>query len=283
MKKIVSNLGLFAGCLLVALFTASGGGLRPADVPAEPVWVVHVDCDNLRTTDIGQYLLTQLQKPEVQAKLEAFTTIFNFDPRKDLHGFTLYSSGKSPEDGVLLLYADVDPARLEVFAKAAKDYKSAVHNQHVIHNFVDEKKHARDGVKPRTYASIVSTKLVVLGQHEARVAEALDVLDKAAPNLSSSSAFPNFGSPGSSFTIEAAARKLELSDSDPNAAVFRLSKMVRLQLGETQHQLTGRLSLMANDEDVAAHMLSVGQGLVSLVKLQQGKRELTRLADALSI
>jgi len=269
--------------MIAAAYACSAGPLRVADVAAEPAWVVHVDCDNLRTTDIGQYLLVQMQKPEIQAKLEAFTAIFNFDPRKDLHGFTLYSSGKAPADGVLLLYADVDPARLEVFAKAAKDYKSTVHNQHVIHNFIDEKKRAKDGVKPRTYASIVGTKLVVLGQREARVAEALDVLDQAAPNLASSSAFPSFGSTDAVFAIQAAARKLELSDSDPNAALFRLARQARLQIGESQHQLTGRLSLMANDEEVAGQMLSVGQGLVALAKLQQAKPEAAKLAEALSI
>ncbi len=283
MKTIALKWTFFAGWLVSAGFACSAGPLRLADVPAEPAWVVHVDCDYLRATDIGQYLLTQFQKPEIQAKLEAFTTIFNFDPRKDLHGFTLYSVGKSPEDGLLLLYADVDPARLEVFARAAKDYKSASHNQHVIHSFIDDKRPAKDGVKPRTYASIVGTKLVVLSQREARVAGALDVLDKTAPNLSGSSGFPNLGAAGGSFAVEAAARKLDLSDSDPNAAVFRLAKLVRLQLGEAQHRLTGRLSLVANDEEVAGHILSVGQGLVSLAKLQQDKPEAARLAEALSI
>src|SRR5215472_8698729 len=104
------------GWVMVAGTACWAGPVRMADVPAEPSWVVHLDCDNLRTTDVSQYLLGELKKPEAQAKLQAFTAIFNFDPLKDLHGLTLYSKGKAPVDAVLLAYVDVDPARLSVLA-----------------------------------------------------------------------------------------------------------------------------------------------------------------------
>ena len=102
------------------------------------MWVLHVDCDGMRPTAIGQFLLAEMDKPEAQAKFAAFQTIFNFDPRKQLHGLTLYSTGKAPEDGVLLVYADFDPERLVTMAKAAKDYQSTTYKQHVIHNWIDD-------------------------------------------------------------------------------------------------------------------------------------------------
>src|ERR1039458_5780763 len=126
-------------------------GLQRADVAGEPAWVLHLDCDSLRPTALGQYLLAEMEKPEAQAKFDAFQTIFNFDLRKQLHGLTLYSTGKVPEDGVLLVYADFDPSRLVTMAKAAQGYQSTTFKQHVIHNWVDEKKKAKLGVKPRVY------------------------------------------------------------------------------------------------------------------------------------
>ena len=204
--------------LVAAAATALSAPLQRADVPAEPAWVLHLDCDGLRPTAIGRFLLAEMEKPEAQAKLAAFQTIFNFDLRKQLHGLTLYSTGKAPEDGVLLVYADFEPERLVTLAKAAKDYQSTTYKQHTIHNWIDDKKKAKDGVKPRVYAAIQGGRIVVFAQQQARVAQALDVLDQAAPNLAGNTVFAQLGAGGSTGFIQAAARKLDLPDSTPNAA-----------------------------------------------------------------
>jgi hypothetical protein len=155
--------------LIAATVTAPSTPLQRSDVAAEPVWVLHVDCDALRPTTIGQFLLAEMEKPDAQAKFSAFQSIFNFDPRRQLHGLTLYSTGKTPEDGVLLVYADFDPDRLVTLAKAAKDYHGSAYKQHTIHNWIDEKKKEKEGVKPRVYASIQGGHIVVFAQQEARV------------------------------------------------------------------------------------------------------------------
>ncbi len=263
--------------------TTFAGPLNRADVPAQAIWVVHVDCDILRPTAIGQYLLSELDKPDVQAKFAAFQSIFSFDPRKQLHGLTLYSAGSAAEDGVLLMYADFDPERLVTLAKAANGYQSVTNNQHVIHNWIDDKKKSKNGVKPRTYAAFQDSRVVVFGQRQSALASALDVLARSAPSLSTSKSFPEMGTPADTSFLQAAANKLNLSGSDPNAALFRLSKMFRLQIGETQGKLTATLSVEANDEEVAGQMASVGQGLLSLIKLQKDKPEATKLAEALSL
>ena len=269
--------------LLAAAATALSAPLQRADVPAEPAWVLHLDCDGLRPTAIGLFLLAEMEKPEAQAKLAAFQTIFNFDLRKQLHGLTLYSTGKAPEDGVLLVYADFEPARLITLAKAAKDYQSTTYKQHTIHNWIDDKKKARNGVKPRVYAAIQGGRIVIFAQQEARVAQALDVLDQAVPNLAGNTVFAQLGAGGSTGFIQAAARKLDLPDSTPNAAMFRLAKGARLQVGEAQGQLKATLNLEAGDEEVARQMASVGQGLVALMKLQKDNPGSVKLAEALSL
>ena len=97
---------------------------------ADPTWVLHLDCDALRPTAIGQFLLAEMEKPEAQAKFAAFQSIFNFDPRKQLHGLTLYSTGKAPEDGVLLVYGDFDADRLVTLAKAGEGLSETTYKQH---------------------------------------------------------------------------------------------------------------------------------------------------------
>jgi hypothetical protein len=274
----------FCACALAAVtLTAWSAPLQRADVPADPVWVLHVDCDSLRPTAIGQFLLTEMEKPEAKAKLAAFETIFSFDPRKQLHGLTLYSTGKAPEDGVLLVFADFEPERLVTLAKGASDYHSTTYKQHVIHNWIDDKKKAKDGVKPRVYAAIQGGRMVIFAQQEAGVARALDVLDRAVPNLAGSTLFPHLGAGGSTSFIQAAARKMDIPDSAPNAAMLKLARTARLEVGEAQGQLKATLNLQADDADVAKQMASVGQGLLALMKLQRDNPGSVKLAEALSL
>jgi hypothetical protein len=257
--------------------------LQRADVPAEPIWVLHLDCDGLRPTVIGQYLLAEMEKPEAKARLAAFQTIFNFDLRKQLHGLTAYSAGQSPRDAVLLVYADFEGGRLVTLAKAAKDYQSTTYKQHVIHNWIDENKKGKGGPKARVYAAIHGGRVVIFGQQEPRVAQALDVLDRATASLAGGTLFTQLGAGGNGAFLQAAARKLDLPESDPNAAMLRLAKSARLEVGEAQGQLKATLNLEANDEEVARQIASVGQGFVALMKLQKDNPGSARLAQALAL
>jgi hypothetical protein len=269
--------------LIAATLAAQSGPLRRADVAAEPTFVLHLDCDGLRPTAIGQYLLAEMEKPEAQGRIAAFQAIFDFDPRKQLHGVTLYSTGKAPEDGVLLAYGDFETERLITLAKGAKDYQSTTYRQQTIHNWINEQKIGRNGGSPRVYAAFPGGQLVIFAQQESRVAQALDVLDHKAPSLADGTLFPQLGAKGSKSFLQAAARKLDIPDFAPNAALLKMAKAAGLEIGEAQGQLKATLSLEAGDEEVSKQMASVGQGLVALLKLQQDNPGAIKLADALML
>jgi len=282
MKQNMWKLTLCAACVCAGGLIARGAPLQRSDVIADPAWLLHLDCDGLRTTAIGQYVLSEMDKPEATAKLAAFQAIFDFDLRSQLHGLTLYGGSGVPEDAVLLVYADFDAGRLTTLAKAAGKYQSSAHGQHVIHSWIDENKQGKNGAKPRVYAAIQG-KRVIFGQREDRVGQALDVLDGVAASMGNGSAFPDLGAPGNGHFIEAAARKMDLPDSDPHAAILKLSQSVELVVSEGQQQVQGALTLMADSTPVAAQVYSIAQGLVALMKLQNDKPESVAIANALTI
>src|SRR5208283_4114273 len=72
-------------------------------------------------------------------------------------------------------------------------------------------------------------------------------------------------------------------DFAPDAALLRMAKMALLEIGEAQGQLKLTLNLEAGDEEVSKQMLSVGQGLVALMKLQQDNPGSIKLAEGLSL
>jgi hypothetical protein len=273
---------LTLGALALAGLTALAGPLRRADVAADPTWALHLDVDALRPTAIGQSIQAEMNKPEAQEKLAAFQAIVSFDLRTQLHGLTLYGTTASPEDGVLVVYADIDPERLVTLAKAAHDSQNSAYKSHVIYNWIDDNKKAHHTKNARVYAAIAGSR-IVFGQKEKAVAQALDVIDGAASSLAAGHSMPQLGAVGDTSIIQAAARKMDLPDTDPHAALLRLSKMVRLQVGEAQSQLNATLTLEANDEEVAGHMSSIAQGLIALGKLQNGKPEAIKLANAMAL
>src|SRR5262249_41568986 len=112
---------------------------------------------------------------------------------------------------------------------------------------------------------------VLFGQREESVAAALDVLDGTSSNLTSGNAFPQLGLAGNGYFIEGAARKMPLPEGDPNAAMFKLSKSAQLVLGEKDQQFKGALTLAADSNEIAGHILSIAQGIVALGKLQTNK------------
>jgi hypothetical protein len=189
--------------------------------------------------------------------------------------------GAEREDGVLIVYADFDPGRLVTLAKAAKDYQSALHRTHTIHNWIDDKKPAKSGVAQRTYAAILGNR-VIFAQRQERVAQGLDAVDHISANLASSPIFADLGT-GSGMFMQAAARKFDLSNSAPNAAIFRLSKQMGLVVSETQRQISATLTIEANDEEVAGNLHAISSGLISLIKLQKEKPESVRFAEALQL
>ena len=278
---------MYSVAVLVLCYLAAGvfgilaAPLKRADVAAEPIWVLHISCDALRPTAIGKYLLSEMQKPDVEPKFAAFQTFFSFDPRKQLHGLTFYSTGNAPDDGVMLVYADFDPNRLVMLAKSARNSQITNYGAHVLYSWLDERTAVGHG-KIRFYAAIEGDR-IVFGQQPSRVEAALDVFDRTKPSLSVSKTFPKLGAKDDSNLIEAAAHRVELPDSSPTAALFRLSKAMDFAVAETNHQVTATLNFQATSEDMAHQAVYFVKGAIAFAKINKQHPEFSKLAEGLTI
>lgn len=279
---LCASIGAIAGTLLA-------GPIKRADVPGEPGWVLHLDVDGMRPTTVGKFLLAELNKPEADNKISSFEAMFGFDPRKALHGITIFNAGAGQENAVMLVYADFDAERLTKLARGARDYASVKHGKHVVHNWIDDKKEkalkqqGKEGAAPRTYAAITGNRVLFSERREA-LTKALDVIDGASTSLSQSKNYTDLGT-GNAF-LQASALKLDLPQSDPSAAIFRMAKAIRLGVSETNGKMMLQGTLDANNEEVAGNMTSIAQGMISLLKLKTDKPEeaiRARVAEALKV
>ena len=66
------------------------GEFEPAQVPANSQWYLHFDVDGFKKGPFGKFALEQASKEA--EKIDALALLMQFDPRKDLHGITLFGS-----------------------------------------------------------------------------------------------------------------------------------------------------------------------------------------------
>ncbi len=280
--KAIWKCGLAAGCLISALAPSFAEPLQRNAVVSEAAWVLHVDVDALRSTAVGKQILTQLETLEEQAKFLVYKMILSFDPRRALHGVTLYGTSAAPEEGVALVYADFDPPHLTRLAEMAEDHRSTTNRQRVVHNWIDAKRREKEGGEPRTYAAIHG-KVVIFGQKEQRVVETLNVLDGLKPSLKPGALLTKPASAGESLIIEGAAKKLDLKGSEPHAAILKQAKSISLTVAEKGGHVVGTMGLDAADEEAGKNMAALARGLVALLALQKDKPETVKFAQGLSV
>jgi hypothetical protein len=277
MKRTILTLttvaAVFAGAPMV--FAAP---FNPKDAAADPALLLHVDCDALKASSVGQSILSE---PEIQDKLAAVGAIFDFDLRKQLHGLTVYTTEEHPKDGALIVYADFDPDRLITLAKAADGFQSTTNGSHVIYSWLDDKKKAKGGEHPRVCGAILGHR-VVFGQDETHLADALDVIEGKAPNFSGKHGLPE-QAPGESILLEGVMLKFDFDGADQNAAIFKMSKSVRLKLSEMANTMTANVRFEASDADTATQIGSIAQGLLAVLKLQKSDANAMKLANAIVI
>lgn len=281
--KMWQKCGGVVAVTLAGLGTSQAEPIQPKAVMDDPAWVLHVDVDALRPTAIGKYILAELDKPGQRDKLAMFENIFSFDPRKALHGVTLYGPTTTPEDAVALVYADFDPEHLTQMAEVAQDHQSTAHGKQTIHSWIDAKKAGKGGQPARIYAAIHGGRVVLFGQKEERLEEALDVLDGLKPSLRVGALLPRAGAGESAAVVQGAARKFDVKIPPPVAAFLKQVKQFSLRLTEEQGNLVGSLALEAVDEGTGKQMANLARGLVALLSLQKEKPEAAKLAEGLSV
>jgi hypothetical protein len=264
------------------VLTAGAAPLKRADVTVDPGLVVHVDFDGLRATSVGKAILAQLNQPAIDTKLSAIQAIFSFDPRTQLHGATIYATTQTPPEGVLIVYADFDSNRVVNLGKLAPGFETITNGSHIVHTWINGKEKGTNGESSHIYAAIQDNR-IILGKGEDPVAAALEVLDGTVPSLAGEKSLPELGAAGKGNIIQAVVRKFDFGSKDPNAAILKMSKIVRFQVGETAEHIVATLSFEAKDADVATQISAIAQGLVALLKLQQGNPDILKIASAVSL
>ena len=281
MKGVV-GLGMVAAVVAV---NAWAGPLKLADVSTDAKWVAHLDLLQLRETRLGQYLMEALSTGGAGSKLAVVQAVFNFDPRTDLDGLTMYGKGTAERNGVLLMRGRLDGERLVTLVKANDTYESSTYGSYTVHSWIDDKEarkaEARGREPKRSCGAIFTDGTIVLSDSAENVGRALDVLTGKLPAMRGNEMVAGLTGWRDAYFLIAAAETGEMADLAPNAALLKGARRLGLIVGETGDQLEGKVSLEAPDAEMAGNMKRIADGMIALALVNaENNPAVARLAQA---
>jgi hypothetical protein len=255
-----------AGC--VAMTAARGEPLNKKEVNADAKWLLHLDLDQFRATQVGKYLSGKvldeaLKKPQTELKNN-----FNFDlDWTKIKSITVYGSEyQSPKDpgGILLVNAQTDMVDAVL---------SLIESQMKLGNFLKCEMVATNPCvmyqfNQDAYLVRPQTNLIIMGKRSNEVAQARQVVLGQSSNILRSKAFAGYPEVPCPFVFLALAEAFNQDTTmPPQAEILKKADGGRLVLGESPDKLIVNLDLRVKDKEVSQQIKQVAQGLIALATL----------------
>lgn len=269
MKKIVM---LFA----VGAVAGSGAFASPLDkqvVAEDAKWVLHLDMEAFRGSQVGKFITEKVLIPKFNKGLAEKNLTLTLTPN-NISAITAYGSKVQKEDreGVLLIKttADIKKDLDEVTRKAreeGKDITVAQKEPYLLYNVNDD-----------FYVAPNINGWVVVGKRRANVDEGHEVLTGKKETLANQNAFTDYPQMANSFFFLGMAHGFDDTPVPPQAQVLKETSGGRLAVGESADKLFVNLVLRGKSAESATKVQQVLQGLVALLTLSGDKPELTELA-----
>lgn len=256
---------MFFSCLAaLAAVRVWAGPLQPAQIPRGARWAVHLDFERLKQGELGRFCLAQLGAEQAGNPLAALTSVYAFDPRRDLNSATLAGKSNRPDEGVAIFRGAFDAERLVTLLRASPTYQCQTNHGVAIHSWVDEKKAVRQ------YGAIRDGAVVVLGEGLGMVTETLDTLAGRTPGLDPTDPWAaGLSAPDAFF-----AASLQEGGFAPPVGSSRLlaqTERTQIALAETGDAVSGTIQLHSRDAATASNVFAVAQGLLGLAWMNREK------------
>ncbi len=285
---------------IVAIVAAAGlagaaAGAAPLDVRqvgSDARWVAHLDVENLWAGPFGGLLKNELATSPAKAKIDAVALIFGLDPYKDIRGLTVYGQALGERQGVMLVNAKLDQERILTFLRAAPGYASKTYNGTTIHHWVDEHAAAKSAADGDRWGAFYGADLIVIGNTEALVTNALDVLNGRRSALKAGDRIGGYPVDGGGAILVAVVAMPEVSaadaqaqaGTDQRAMIMQNVQGLSLRLVETGGALDLTALLHAKTPETAAFVEQALKGIQAIGVLSANKKPaVAQLAQAIAI
>ena len=282
MKKLIYCLAILAA----ASATATARPLQKSNVAADAKWLVHLDLDNFKNTQIGQFVIREFVEKKWGEAKAGLKQAFDLDVEwTQLEAITAYGNDYlAGPDAKGILVAQVDHHAFEALkTKAERLIEMAPDGSGFISRLKDSP--TLYAVKGDLFLVFPKDGFLVVGKSRAQVEKADQVIGGKAPNLTESKAFADFPMLPNTFFFLALAEGFHGKTAlPPQAQVLQQADGGRLVLGEQADNLFINLALRAKTPEVCQQIQQILQGMMALVSLSQQKQpELVELVQNIKV
>jgi len=244
---------------------------RTAADPGASRWMLRLDMETFRKTQLGQFVLTEAK--EFALPITAAALKLQFDPRKDLAAITAMGSVNQEEDqehGVMLIHGKFKPDHLLKLAKDnTKDFKEETSGKHKLLSWKETDEES--GEEETQYGCIAGEKLIVMGSGDELVKFALKHYDVENPNQKAAKIANTILTRGLKFEEKpyflAGAVRIKELKVPPEAKILEKVTALGFTFAEEKGNLKGLIKLNADDEDSSTQIQQMIQGLLALAQL----------------
>jgi len=252
---------------LPLLFTCgpTGDPLRKERLPADVDFVMHLDLEGFKATELWQLAR---QGGDFQAEFEELAEVeqrFGLNPLTDVRAVTLYKVEQEEDPTVVLLStsAKVDAALEKL--RQESGYQRLSEGKIELHTWQEEQ---QDGESVFAYLhGSGEERVVVLASKRSSALRAARVLRGEEISLAKSGTGLAVAPAAGSFLYMSAAGLPDLDEFAPASQVLGLAQGLQFDVGEAGGLLKAHLGIVAADTDKAFHLSNTLNGLISMAYL----------------
>lgn len=256
-------------------------------VPSDAKWLIHVDLDQFRKTEVGQFVAKEVIEKQIAPQQAELKKSFNFDfDWTKINSLTAFGSDYKMQpdaNGVLLIKTSLKP-QLILDALLGQQTLVAKDSEGLIKKLSDGPG-TTYAIKDNFFVSVLRDDVLMLAKSRPLLDKANKVIEGKSANLSTSEAFAGFPTaPKAFFFLGVAEGFNENMALPPQAKVLQMADGGRLVLGENASKLFLNLMLKTKTTEASQQIQQVLQGLVALATLSQSQNpEVMQLAQSLNV
>lgn len=257
---VVSSLAL-----LLAVAVARPAAAEPASlavVPADAVWMMHLDMDAARDSTVVRRMHDRAMKmhPQLEAMMAMAKAMTGMDPRTDVDDVTVYGLDTDKRNAVMVVRAKANRQLLEKMVEKARDHRTMEHAGRTLHSWMHRGRKS-DKAEPVVGGFHADDRMLFARSADA-VKMALDVLDGKKGSYKEGPLAGGIKA-GSILVARAAA-----VDPNTKCPVLRQGRGFRVAAGEHDGKSFYRAKLDMKSAEAAGLTEDVVDGFEAVVKLR---------------
>ena len=281
--SLITCLGLAIAPLLVADLQA--GPLESIRVTSDRKWLVHLDFDGFRGTQVGDFVNDTILGEQREKIRQDFLKDFDFDLNWDhIRSITAFGSDYQthPEQAGVMLIRTKSKLQSD-FHQLLESKVDAGFGPLKIQPIKSELEHLYS-IAGELYVAVEPEGLFLLGKSRKQIEAAKRTLLESSTPVNEAEAFADYADlPDSMIFLAIADAFGDFAQIPPQAQILKMSKGARLALCETDENILLRLELKTHDNKTSQQIRSVVQGMLTLTMLSGGDPRLTELAEAIQV